>query len=383
MAQKRDYYEILGVARDASEDAIKKAYRKIALDNHPDRNPGNAEAEQRFKDAAEAYSVLSDAQKRPRYDQFGHAGVDGPQGGGQGSTSAEDIFAAFGEMFGGGGGAGSGFFEQFFAGSRARGRGRRGSSLKIDLEVELAEVATGVKKTFEIKRPDTCETCTGNGQKPGTGRTRCETCGGRGEVLRNQGFFQLRQTCPTCQGQGEMITTPCTKCRGRGFVPKQVPITISIPPGIEDGHAERIQGQGEPGAGGGPPGDLVVVIHVKEHPVFLRSGDDLLMQTRISFRQAVLGEAIDIPTITSDTVRLDIPAGTQPGEKLRVRNHGLPRPDGYGKGHLIVQVQIDVPKQLSVEQEELLRRFDELEDGKRAKKGAKKTIFEKVKDIFS
>lgn len=379
MAEKRDYYEILGVPRDASEDAIKKAYRKLALDNHPDRNPGNAEAEKRFKDAAEAYAVLSDADKRARYDQFGHAGVSGPQGGGH--AAASDVFEAFSEMFGGGGAGG--FFEQFFSGGRARGRGRRGSSLKIDLEVELAEVATGVKKTVEIKRPEACETCAGSGAKPGTGKTRCQTCGGRGEVVRNQGFFQLRQTCPTCQGQGETITDPCGKCRGRAFVSKTVPITIAIPAGIEDGHAERIQGQGEPGLQGGPPGDLVVVIHVKDHPVFSRHGDDLLMQTRISFRQAVLGDSVEVPTITGDTVALDIPAGTQPGQKLQLRQHGLPRPDGYGKGNLIVQVQIDVPKQVSAEQQELLRRFDELEDGKRSKKGSKKTIFEKVKDIFS
>ena len=375
MAQKRDYYEVLGVPRDASEDAIKKAYRKLALENHPDRNPGNAEAEARFKEAAEAYSVLSNGDRRRRYDQFGHAGVEGA--GGQGFGSVDDVFAAFGDLFAGAGG----FFEQFFGGG-GRGRGRRGASLKVDLEVTLEEVATGVKRTLEIKRPDPCGTCAGSGQKPGTGRKRCQTCGGRGEVLRNQGFFQLRQTCPHCGGHGETIEDPCGKCRGRGYVQKDVPITIAIPAGIEHGHAERIQGQGEPGAGGGSPGDLVVVVHVREHAVFSRYGDDLLMQTRISYRQAVLGDEIEIPTITGDNVALKIPAGTQPGEKLRVRNHGLPRPDGYGRGNLVVQVQIDVPKQVTPEQEELLRRFDEVEDGKR-KKGGKKTIFEKVKDIFS
>lgn len=380
MASKRDYYEVLGVGKDASEDAIKKAYRKLALDNHPDRNPGNAEAEKRFKEAAEAYSVLSDAQKKGRYDQFGHAGVDGPQGGG-GFQSAEDIFSAFGEMFGGGGGGG--FFEQFFTGGRARGRGRRGTSLKIDIEVDLAEVATGVKKTLQIKRPEACDTCAGTGQKPGTGKNRCGTCDGRGEVVRNQGFFQLRQTCPACQGQGETIADPCTKCRGRAFLPKEVPITLQIPPGIQDGHAERIQGQGEPGVGGGPPGDLVVVIHVAEHAVFTRVDDDLLMQTRITFRQAVLGDTIEVPTIWGETTKLEIPAGTQPGERVRIKNQGLPRLDGYGKGSMIVQVQIDVPKHVTAEQQELLRKFDELEDGKHKKKGQKKTIFEKVKDIFS
>ncbi len=379
MAQKRDYYEVLGVPRDANEDTIKKAYRKLALENHPDRNPGNAEAEERFKQAAEAYGVLSDQQKRQRYDQFGHAGVDGPGGGGQGFASAEDVFAAFGDMFGGAGG----FFEQFFGGGGGRGRGRRGASLKVDLEITLEEVATGVKKTIEIKRPDPCGHCAGTGQKPGTGKKRCHTCAGRGEVVRNQGFFQLRQTCPSCGGHGETIEEACPKCKGRAYVAKEVPVTIAIPAGIEHGRAERIPGQGEPGQGGGQPGDLVVVVHVKEHAVFSRYGDDLLMQSRISFRQAVLGDDVELPTITGESVAMKIPAGTQPGEKLRVRNHGLPRQDGYGRGSLVVQVQIDVPKTLTTEQEELLRRFDDLEDGKKAKKGGRKTIFEKVKDIFS
>lgn len=380
MAQKRDYYEVLGVDRKADDDTIKKAYRKLALENHPDRNPGNAEAEKRFKDAAEAYAVLSDAQKRQRYDQFGHAGVDGPQGGGGGFASAEDIFAAFGDLFGGGGGGG-GFFEQFFGGGR-RGRGRRGASLKVDLELTLEEVATGTKKTIDLKRPEPCAHCSGSGAKPGTQKKTCKTCGGHGQVVRSQGFFQMRQTCPSCQGQGATIDDPCPKCQGRGAIPKESPITLTIPAGIESGHTERIAGQGEPGDGGGPPGDLVVVLHVKEHDVFTRYGEDLLMQSRITFRQAVMGDEIEIPTITGETVAMKIPAGTQPGEKLRVRNHGLPRADGYGRGSLVVQVQVDVPKKVSAEQEELLRKFDEI-DGKKGKKNGKKTIFEKVKDIFS
>lgn len=377
MAQKRDYYEVLGVDRKADDETIKKAYRKLALENHPDRNPGDADAERRFKEAAEAYAVLSDAQKRQRYDQFGHAGVDGPQGGGQGFASAEDVFAAFGDLFGG-----SGFFEQFFGGGR-RGRGRRGASLKVDLELTLEEVAIGTKKTIELKRAEPCATCAGSGCRPGTKKKRCATCAGHGQVVRSQGFFQLRQTCPACHGQGESVDDPCTKCHGRGALPKEAPITITIPAGIESGHTERIVGQGEPGDGGGPPGDLVVVLHVKEHDVFTRHGDDLLMQSRISFRQAVLGDDIDIPTITGDTVSVKIPAGTQPGEKLRVRNHGLPRADGYGRGNLVVQVQIDVPKKITAEQEALLQQFDELESGKRGKKNPRKSIIEKVKDIFS
>lgn len=384
MASKRDYYEVLGVPKTADDDTIKRAYRKLALENHPDRNPGNHEAEARFKEAAEAYAVIGDAEKRQRYDQFGHAGVDGPSGG-QGFASAEDIFAAFGDMFGGGGGGGGSFFEQFFGGGGGRrGRGRRGASLKVDLELTLEEVATGVKKSFEIKRPERCANCEGAGTRPGTKKHRCETCNGHGQVVRTQGFFQLRQTCPTCQGQGETISDPCPKCQGRGAVPKSAPLTITIPAGIESGHTERIPGQGEPGEGGGPPGDLVVVLHVKEHDVFTRYGDDLLMQSRISFRQAVMGDELEIPTITGEHVAMKLPAGTQPGAKLRVRNHGLPRGDGYGRGNLVVQVQVDVPKKITAEQEELLQRFDELDGGpKKGKKATKKTIFEKVKDIFS
>jgi molecular chaperone DnaJ len=375
MAQKRDYYEVLGVQPDADAEAIKRAYRKLALDNHPDRNPGNADAERRYKEAAEAYAVLGDPQKRQRYDQYGHAGVDGNAGG---FASAEDIFAAFGDLFGGGGG---GFFEQFFGGGR-RGRGRRGASLKIDLELTLEEVATGVSKTIELRRAEPCANCSGSGAKPGTKKTQCATCRGHGQVVRSQGFFQLRQTCPACEGQGEVISDPCPKCRGRGAVPKEAPVTITIPAGIEDGNVSRIAGQGEPGEGGGPPGDLVVVVHVREHDVFTRYNDDLLMQSRITFRQAVLGDEIEIPTITGASVAMKIPAGTQPGQRLRVRDHGLPRGGGYGRGDLLVQIQIDVPKKITAEQQEALLHFDEL-DAKKGKKHGKKTIFEKVKDIFS
>lgn len=379
MAQKRDYYETLGVARNASQDAIKKAYRKLAMDNHPDRNPGSAEAEQRFKEAAEAYAILSDAEKRARYDQFGHAGIDA-QGGGPSFHSAEDIFAAFGEMFGGRGG----FFEQFFGGGGGgRRRGQRGATLRVDLELSLEEVASGCKKILEVKRPETCPQCSGTGARKGTGKKRCQTCGGHGEVLRNHGFLQIRQTCPHCGGQGEFLEDPCGKCKGHGMVPKAAPITITVPPGIADEQVSRIQGQGEPGQDGGPPGDLVVVLHVRPHAIFVRNGDDLLLQTHIGYRQAVLGDEIEVPTITGEAAMLKIPGGTQPGERLRLRGQGMPRGDGYGRGNLVVQVQVDVPKKITAEQEELLRKFDEVDEHKARKKGGKKGIFEKVKDIFS
>ncbi|MCC6672382.1 MAG: molecular chaperone DnaJ [Planctomycetes bacterium] len=375
MACKRDYYEILGVAKDAGEDEIKKAYRKIALDNHPDRNPGDKEAEQRFKDAAEAYAVLSDKDKRAQYDRFGHAGVQ--QGAGQG-FSTEDIFAAFGDIFGGAGG----IFEHFFGGGGGRGRARRGASLRVDLELTLEEVATGVQRKLEITRPAACDACSGTGARPGSQPQRCRLCGGHGQVERSQGFFSIRQSCPECRGQGTVVSDPCGKCRGRGLVDRKAPITVTIPPGIEEGHAERIAGQGEPGEHGGPPGDLVVVIHVQPHSVFTRHGDDLLTQATIAFRQAAMGETVDIPSITGEVVQLKIPAGTQPGELLRVRGHGLPRADGYGRGNLVVRVQVEVPTKLTPEQEQLLIQFDDLEQARRKKSPKKKGIFEKVRDMF-
>jgi molecular chaperone DnaJ len=373
MTTKRDYYEVLNVGRGAGDDEIKKAYRKIALENHPDRNPGDPAAETRFKEAAEAYSVLSDKDKRARYDRFGHAGVE--TAGAGGFANVEDVFAHFGDLFGGGG-----FFEQFFGGSR-RGRGRRGASLRADIHLTLEEVALGIKKTLEIARPESCSNCGGSGARPGTEPARCRTCNGHGEVVQSQGFLAIRQTCPNCRGQGTTIESPCTKCQGRGLVQQKAPITITIPAGIEEGHVERIAGQGEPGEGGAPPGDLVVVVHLRPHSIFTRDGDDLLARAKVRFRQAALGDSLDLQTITGETVVLRIPPGTQPGERLRVRGHGLPRADGYGKGNLVVQIQVEVPTKLSDEQQELLERFDEIEQQKH-KKSKKKGIFEKVKDIF-
>ncbi|MBK8976592.1 MAG: molecular chaperone DnaJ [Planctomycetes bacterium] len=378
MSQRRDYYEVLGVARDASPDDIKRAYRKIALENHPDRNPGDAAAEARFKEAADAYAVLSDAEKRARFDRYGPDGVDANFGAG-GFTNVEDIFASFGDLFGGGG-----FFEQVFGGVRRGGR-RRGASLRVDLQLTLEEVATGTTKTIELNRPKPCGTCGGSGAKPGTSPTSCRTCGGHGQVAISQGFLSIRQACPTCRGAGSTIESPCGDCRGRGVTPHQEPVDIRIPAGIEEGHVQRLEHLGEPGERGGPPGDLVVVVHVQPHPIFARAGDDLHLQTRITFRQATLGDQVDVPTIAGDeTVSLRIPAGTQPGERLRIRNQGLPRADGYGRGNLVVHVQIDVPRKVSDEQRELLERFDELDKkrGKSAASGRRKGIFEKVRDMF-
>jgi molecular chaperone DnaJ len=367
----RDYYEVLGVARDASAEDVKRAYRKLALEHHPDRNPGDAAAEQRFKEAAEAYAVLGDPAKRERYDRYGHAGT----GNQPGFQNVEEIFGAFGDLFGGG------LFEQLFGGGR--GRSRRGASLRVDLELTLEEVALGARKSIEIMRPERCDNCSGSGARPGTTPTRCATCGGHGQVVRSQGFLQIRQTCPTCRGEGTQIADPCPKCRGRGLVPRKAPIHITTPPGIDEGHVERIAGQGEPGEQGGPPGDLVVVIHVRPHDMFQRHGDDLLVQAKVRFRQAVLGDTIELPTLVGETVSLKIPAGTQPFDRLTVRGHGMPRPDGYGRGNLIVQVQVEVPSRVTAEQQEWLQKFDEVEAKNGARKGGrKKGIFGKVRDIF-
>ncbi|MCB9869391.1 MAG: molecular chaperone DnaJ [Planctomycetes bacterium] len=377
MASKRDYYEVLGVGKNASDGEIKKAYRKLALANHPDQNKGDKAAEARFKEAAEAYSVLSDSDKRARYDQFGHAAVDGQYAGpGGGFSNLEDIFSAFGDIFGGGGG---GIFDQLF-GRRGGTRARRGASLRVDLMLSLEEVALGTRKTLEINRNEPCEGCGGSGAKPGTSPKTCGTCGGHGQVVRSQGFFQVSQPCPKCHGHGQVVDTPCTQCRGSGVERKRRSITVSIPPGIEDGHVQRIPGEGEPGEHNGPAGDLVVVIGIEPHQVFTRHGDDLLTQITVSYRQAVVGDTVDIPTLGGGTVALKIPPGTQPGTRLRLRNQGLPRMDGYGKGHTFVQVQIEVPEKINSEQEELLRRFDELDDSKGKKK--RKGIVERVKDIF-
>lgn len=367
----RDYYEILGVGREADAEEIKRAYRKLALEYHPDRNGGDANAETRFKEAAEAYAVLSDADKRARYDRFGHAGVHG----GQNFGSVEEVFSAFGDLFGGG------LFEQLFGGGR--GRSRRGASLRVDLELTLEEVAAGVRKTLEITRPERCENCAGSGARPGTSPLRCTTCSGHGQIVRSQGFLQIRQTCPACGGEGTRVTDPCGKCKGRGLVPRKAPIHITVPPGIDEGHVERIPGQGEPGDQGGPPGDLVVVIHVRPHDTFTRHGDDLLTQAKVRFRQAVVGDSIEIPTLTGEQVTLKIPPGTQPYERLTLRGHGMPRPDGYGRGNLVVQVQVEVPAKITSEQQEWLARFDEAEAKQAGKKSnRKKGILGKVRDIF-
>ena len=379
---QRDYYEVLGVQKGASADEIKSAYRKIALKNHPDRNQGDKEAEARFKEAAEAYAVLSDEEKRQTYDQFGHAGVNGQGGfgGPGGGFSVEDIFSAFGDIFGGGGGGG--IFEEFFGGGRRGGPGgRRGASLRVDLQVTLEEVATGVDKEIEITRLAECETCSGSGARAGTQPQTCTTCGGHGQVQQSQGFFMIQRPCPNCSGRGTIVKDPCATCRGEGKVRKRERKTIRIPAGIDEGHVERLVGQGEAGEGGGPPGDLVLVIHVQEHEFFEREGAHLLCEVPIRFAQAALGATVLVPTFEKP-IEMKVPKGTQPGQVLRLRGQGLPRVQNRGRGDLLVRLTVAVPKKLTARQTELLEEFDKADAEQQAKSGKGKGLFEKIKDMF-
>ncbi len=379
MSEKRDYYEVLGVERDASEADIKKAYRKQALENHPDRNAGDDEAEQRFKQAAEAYDILRDAEKRAQYDRFGHQAFGpGGQYGGQSFSNMEDIFSAFGDIFGAGGGGGGGIFGDLFGGGRGQRSGpRRGRDLKIVLELTLEEIDEGVEKTVALKRTEHCEPCKGTGCKPGTGRKSCATCGGRGQVARNAGFFTMASTCPTCRGAGDSIESPCDKCHGDGSVGKRSEIKIQIPAGIEEGVRMRVAGEGDAGPPGAGRGDLYCFVREKEHAVFQRSGPDLLTEVPFSFGQLALGDKVEIPTLRG-TVEMTVPAGTQTGKVFRLRGQGLPRFEGRGRGDQLVRVFVEVPSKLTDRQRELLEEFDEVE----LEKAGGRSFFDKILNYF-
>lgn len=369
MSAKRDYYEVLGVPRGASTEEIKKAYRKAALQFHPDRNPGDKQAEERFKECADAYAVLSDEQKRQQYDQFGHQAFG--QGGGydgQRFTNMEDIFSAFGDVFG--------FGEAF-------GRGRRsgpqpGRDLKIDLELTLEEIDTGVERTVALKRAEPCANCKGSGARPGTQPVVCATCGGRGQVHRNQGFFTLASACPRCRGEGSFIEHPCGECRGAGKLPEKSEIKLKIPAGVEDGLRLRVPQQGDAGAAGAPRGDLYVVVREVEHRLFQRNGADLLCELPFSFHQLALGDKVEIPTLRGKA-EMTIPPGTQSGKVFRLRSQGLPALDGGGRGDQLVRVFIEVPEKLTDRQKELLREFAAIEH----KRTGSKSFFEKISGYFS
>ena len=378
MSDKRDYYSVLGVEKGASQDEIKRAYRKKALEFHPDRNPDDPTAEEKFKEAAEAYDVLSDEGKRSRYDQFGHAAFQqggGFPGGGR-FTNIEDIFEAFGDVFGGGGG---GFFGDLFRGGRrSRGGPRGGRDLRIVLSLTLEEADKGVSKEVSIKRAEHCGTCGGNGAKPGTAPVQCSMCGGAGQVTTSQGFFAMRTACPTCRGAGKTIESPCTECRGQGRISKKSDIKLDVPAGVEDGMSLRISGEGDVGEPGGPRGDLYVIIREKEHRVFQRSGPDLMCELPFSFTQLALGDSVEIPTLHGK-VEMRIPPGTQSGKVFRLRGQGMVGIEGRGRGDQLVRVFIETPTKLTDRQKDLLREFEGIE----AEKTGSKTFFEKIVDYFN
>ncbi len=375
---KRDYYTVLDVPKNASADDLKRAYRKLAFKFHPDRNPGDADAEAKFKEAAEAYEILSDAESRRVYDQFGHAGLEGAGAGPRGFSSFDDIFSAFSDIFGGGGGGRSPFDDLFGRGGR-RSRAERGNSLKCELTLTFDEIARGVEKTIDLKRNEPCEECEGSGAKKGTSPVACPDCGGAGAIQVSQGFFAIRQTCPRCRGEGTFVQTPCEKCRGSGRVPQRREITVRVPPGVAEGTQLRVTGEGESGRNGGPRGDLYCFVKQAPHPIFQREGDDLICEMPISFSQAALGADVEVPTLKGKT-NLKIPRGTQTNKVFRLRGLGLPNVYGQGRGELLVKVVIETPKKLSPRQEELLREFAETEELQVSPQ--RKSFLDKVRDLF-
>ena len=374
MATMRCYYEVLSVSKTASDDEIKKSYRKLAGKHHPDRNPGDEAAIVAFKEAAEAFDVLSNPDKRARYDRFGHAGVQGAAGGGgAGFGDVGDIFEAFGDMFGemlGGGG-----------GRRGGGsRGRRGSSLQTSLTIELLDAAVGCAREIEIEKNVSCVTCKGTGAKPGTKPQKCDYCNGKGQVVQSQGFFRVQTTCPACRGQGDVVRDKCVDCRGTRVVSRSSKLEVKVPAGIDNGMQLCLRGEGEAGEGGGPAGDLYVDIRVKPHPLFERDGKHLTCEVPLTYAQAALGTEIDIPILTGKH-HLTVPAGTQPGEILRLKGQGMPDVQGGSRGELRVQFHVEVPKKLSKKQEELLRQLAELDD--KQVSAHRKSFFESVKEFFT
>lgn len=371
-ATKRDYYEVLGVARDAAQQEIKSAYRKLAQKYHPDRNPGDKDAEERFKEAAEAYAILSDDDKRARYDRFGHQGVSGAAGGaGFDPTIFADFSDILGDLFGLGGGRRGG------AGPSGM---TRGADLRYDLTLTFEEAAFGNSTTLRIPRLETCGTCSGSGSAGGAPPAVCSACSGRGQVRYTQGFFTVARTCPQCQGEGRVITDPCPDCKGEGRVERERSIAVKIPAGVDTGARLRLAGEGEHGRRGGPPGDLYVVIQVKPHAKFRREGSTVLSRLEIGYAQAVLGTQIEVETLHGKTP-LDIPGGTAHGRDFRLRGQGIDRLDGSGRGDHVVTVQIGVPhpRDLSEEELQLLRRLAEI--GHQPIK-EEKTVFDRVKNLF-
>lgn len=370
MAGKRDYYEVLGVDKSASDRDITSAYRKLATKYHPDRNPEDADATQKFKEAAEAYEILSDKEKRARYDQYGHAGVDGSA---MHSGSTEDIFEAFGELFGGG------IFGDLFGGRRGN-RVRPGNDVRADIALTLEEAATGIERDISFARSHICGKCNGSRSKPGKSAEKCRRCNGMGQVVQSAGILRVQTTCSYCQGTGQVISDPCDECRGSGLVRESVTIKVNIPPGVDDGMRVRIRGEGEPSPNGGPPGDCYCFVSIKRHKLFQRDGNNLLLRFPISYPQAALGATIEIPTLKGRH-ELQLAPGTQSGEVFRLRGQGMPEVQSNGRGDLLVEVFIEVPKKLNARQDELLRELAELDHANVTPH--RKSILEKIRDYFT
>jgi molecular chaperone DnaJ len=379
MATEIDYYELLEVERGADEATLKSAYRRLAMKFHPDRNPGDAAAEQKFKAINEAYDVLKDPQKRSAYDRFGHAAFrQGGGGGGFGGGAQDfggfaDIFeSVFGEFMGGGG-----------RGQR-RGGPARGSDLRYDLEMSLEEAFAGRQATISIEVAAACDPCGGSGAKPGTSARTCTTCNGSGRVAMRQGLFMVERTCPACHGQGQIIADPCTNCGGAGRVEKRKDLNVNIPKGVDDGTRIRVAGEGEAGARGGPPGDLYIFIHLKSHPVFKRDGTTLYAEAPLSITLAALGGEIDVPSLDGEKTVIKIPAGTQTSKQFRVRGKGMPSLNGGGAGDLVIQVEVETPVKLTARQRELLEEFRAIEQSEGGRNTPKsQSFFDRIKDAWN
>lgn len=381
---KRDYYEVLGVAKSATEAELKSAYRKLAMKHHPDRNPGDKAAEEQFKEAAEAYAVLADAQKRSLYDRFGHQGVNSQAGGGAGfdpsvfNDFGGDFADILGNMFG---------FGDVFGGGRRRGGPQRGADLRYDLEIPFEEAARGTETTIQIPRQESCETCAGSGAAAGTQPATCGMCRGQGQVRRQQGFFTIATTCPQCRGQGRTVSKPCQTCHGSGRVGHERKITVKVPAGIATGQQLRLQNEGEAGAAGGPAGHLYVVIHVQDHDFFKRDGVNLFCEVPVNFTTLALGGEIVVPTLDG-TETVKVPEGSQTGTTMRLRGKGLPDVNGRGKGDLFATVQVQTPKKLTKDQRHLLEQLakalpkEKFEPRPQGEVQDERNLFDRVKDMF-
>ena len=374
--KKRDYYEVLGVGRHASEEEVKRAYRKLAVKFHPDKNPDDPHAEEKFKELGEAYDVLMDSDKRAAYDRFGHAAF---ASGGAGFGGFHDPFDIFREVFGGGG-FGGGIFETFFGGAATHSEDRqRGSDLRYDMQIGLEEAAFGVEKEIEIEKLDTCDKCQGSGAEPDSRTINCPTCGGRGQVISSRGFFHVSQTCPRCRGAGEIIEKPCPKCRGDGRVEKLSRVKLKIPAGIREGSRLRSSHNGEAGIRGAPPGDLYVVIHIREHKIFQREGDNLYCEVPIPFSIAALGGEVEVPTLEG-RAHLKVAAGTQGGRIFKLRGRGIINVNGRDRGDLLARLIVEVPSRLNAEQRRKLEEFAALCGEENTP--LRKSFFERAREFF-